>query len=93
VINKDFKAHSESELMIGVNDYQCRACNMCVLMCSFHHAKVFSLELSSIKVSINNTTGDVKWKVDSTCDLCKSEEDYMCIKYCSYSCLFIKDIK
>lgn len=84
---------NKDRVRIEVNQEQCRACCMCVLMCSFHFEKVFSRELSSIEVLVDNTTGNVEWKVNSSCDLCKGEENYLCVKYCPYNCLYIKEVK
>jgi len=65
----------------------CFGCRTCELACSSHHAKVFSSELSSIKVTRNNRTGSIGWYIDSTCDSCKGESQPLCVKYCAYGAL------
>lgn len=62
----------------------CYGCRACELACSYHHARVFSPEFSSIKVSKNNKTGDIAWLIDSTCDSCEGEEEPLCVKFCFY---------
>jgi anaerobic carbon-monoxide dehydrogenase iron sulfur subunit len=74
-------------LNIVNNPVACYGCGICELACSFHHQKVFSPALSSIKVLKNNRTGKVKWSIDTTCDSCKGQEQPLCIKYCVYGAL------
>jgi len=62
----------------------CYGCRTCELACSYHHAKVFSPELSSIKVQRDNRTGKITWSIDSTCDFCEGEEEPLCVKFCFY---------
>jgi len=67
---------------------KCYGCKTCEFACSFHQGKVFSPELSSIKVYRNNRTGVIKWSIDySTCDFCEGEETPLCVKYCPYGAL------
>ncbi len=63
---------------------RCRGCLSCVLACSFHHKKFFSLTYSSISVVRNNQNGIVRWAIDSTCDDCDGETEPLCQKYCAY---------
>ena len=65
----------------------CYGCRTCELVCSFHYERVFSPELSSIKVSRNNRDGEIKWSIDSTCDSCRGEAQPLCVKYCAYGAL------
>ena len=65
----------------------CYGCRVCELVCSFHHSGVFSPELSSIRVSRNNRTGEIGLSIDSTCDSCMGEEQPLCVKYCLYRAL------
>jgi len=65
----------------------CYGCRICELVCSFHHARVFSPELSSIRVSRNNRNGEIEWSIDSTCDSCKGEAKPLCVEYCAYGAL------
>ena len=78
-------------LKIIVNTKACYGCRTCELACSYHHKKVFSPELSSIKVLTNNRTGKITWSVDSTCDSCEGEERPLCMEYCFYQAL--KEVK
>lgn len=75
---------------IILDETKCRGCNTCMLACSFHHASVFSKELSSIKVSWDYPTGKVNWTVNDSCDLCEGEKDFLCLKYCPYDALSFK---
>ena len=67
----------------------CHGCRTCEMMCSFHHRRAFSPEWSSIHVVRNNATGCVGWSVDSTCELCASEDKVFCVDYCAYDALRI----
>ena len=66
---------------------KCYGCRTCELVCSFHHRRVFSPELSSISVHRNNRNGKIIWSVDSSCDSCKSEADPFCVEFCTYEAL------
>jgi Fe-S-cluster-containing dehydrogenase component len=68
---------------------QCRACQCCMLACSYHHRRAFSPAFSSIWVTRNNLTGIVEWSIDSTCDDCAGEPEQLCAKYCAYGVLTI----
>lgn len=70
----------------------CGGCRTCEIACSYHHKKVFSPSLSSIKVVdrpeepgfavsfyVANSNGHL------ACDLCGSEDEPLCLKYCSIS--------
>ena len=65
----------------------CYGCRTCELVCSFHHSRVFSPELSSMKVLTHMRTGEIKWTIDSTCDSCQGEAQPLCVKYCIYGAL------
>ncbi|MEN6327907.1 MAG: hypothetical protein ABFD18_17080 [Syntrophomonas sp.] len=74
--------------MIILDEKDCRSCCACMLACSFHHHSVFSKELSSIQVISEFTEDKINWTVDySSCDLCKGEENFLCVQYCLYDCL------
>ena len=76
------------EILKIVGDTEaCYGCRTCELVCSFHHGGVFSPELSSIRVSRNNRTGEVGLFIDSTCDFCKGEAQPLCLEYCLYGAL------
>ncbi len=65
----------------------CYGCRTCELACSFHHARVFSPELSSIKISRNNRTAKIELSIDSSCDSCQGEAQPLCVEYCLYGAL------
>ena len=69
------------------NAEACYGCRTCELVCSYHHEKMFSPERSSITVSLNNLTGEIGWRVDSTCDSCKDEPGPLCVTHCVYGAL------
>ena len=68
---------------------QCRGCKSCMLACSYHHRRDFSIAHSSISVTRNNQNGIVEWSVNSTCDDCAGESEPQCVKYCAYGVLTI----
>jgi carbon-monoxide dehydrogenase iron sulfur subunit len=74
-------------MKLVVNIGACCGCRTCELACSYHHKGFFSPELSSIKVSTNNRTGEIEWTIDSTCDSCKGEDSPLCVRYCTYQAL------
>ena len=69
------------------NVERCYGCRTCELACSFHHKRVFAPELSSIRITKSNRTGIIRWRMDSSCDLCLEEDQPLCVKYCSYGAL------
>jgi len=72
---------------------KCYGCRACELACSWHHHGVFSPALSDIQVSRNNRTGVIKLSIDnSSCDLCDAEEEPLCIKYCAYEALTLREV-
>ena len=89
VAREDHPCFSEGAeiLEIAINIKACFGCRTCELVCSFHHAGVFSPELSSIGVIRCNRTGKVEWSVDSTCDSCIGEVKPLCVNYCQYGAL------
>jgi len=82
------KSEGKGELLRIISDARaCYGCRTCELACSFHHGRVFSPELSSIKVFRNNQTGEISLSVDSSCDSCKGETQPLCVEYCVYGAL------
>ena len=73
------------------NAEACYGCRTCELACSFHHKRVFSPELSSVKVTRNHRNGEIGWSIDSTCDSCAGESHPLCVAYCIYGAL--KEVK
>ena len=74
-------------LKIETSVAACTGCRICELVCSFHQERVFSPELSSIRILRNNRTAAIELSIDSTCDLCVEENVPQCIKYCVYGAL------
>ncbi|MEN6327911.1 MAG: 4Fe-4S dicluster domain-containing protein [Syntrophomonas sp.] len=92
--NENIVALNDRELRgkIILDEKLCRGCHSCMLACSFHHHSVFSKELSSIKVVTGYKEDKINWAVDySSCDLCKGEENYLCVQHCSYESLSFAD--
>ncbi len=77
----------ELKVKITINTRACYGCRICELACSFHHQRLFSPELSSIRVLTCMRTGEISWSIDSTCDFCEGEEQPLCEKYCLYGSL------
>jgi len=71
----------------------CYGCKTCQLVCSFHHTKAFWPEKSSITVLRNPQNGNIKWRINATCDKCLGEVMPLCIKYCVYGALQISNKK
>ena len=69
-------------LKIVVDAEVCEGCRICELVCSFHHKKVFSPDLSSVKIFRNNRSGKIEWSIDSTCDSCENEAQPLCVEHC-----------
>jgi len=76
---------------IKFNLEKCYACRMCQLACSFHHTGHFWPEKSSIDQYRRPTQGTIVWKIDQTCDLCAQESQPLCVKYCKYDALHMKE--
>lgn len=79
---------------IIVNITKCTGCRACEMACSFHHAKKFSPTFSSIEVFRNEEKGlfkiEIYTKGPLACDLCKDENEPLCIKYCSAKALDLR---
>ena len=92
-IAKTGKRTLRGKTTIILDEKRCTGCHTCELICSFHHAQVFSHDLSSISVLVINRTGERKWSVDQrSCDLCKGEKIPLCVKYCPFNCLSIRGV-
>lgn len=80
---------------IVIHSDRCTGCRSCEMACSFHHTKKFSPSFSSIEVYRNEENGIFKLRIYTTkdtkervaCDLCKNEEEPLCIKYCTTKAL------
>ena len=68
------------EILIDSN--LCSGCRVCELACSFHHRGAFAPDDSSVQIVNDYLQGETQISVDSTCDLCKGEEQAVCVKYC-----------
>ena len=74
-------------MQVVMDTESCYGCRTCELACSFHHRRVFSPDLSSIRVARNNRTGKIEFSIDSSCDFCKGEARPLCVEYCFYGAL------
>ena len=79
--------------------YKCTGCRACEMACSFHHAKVFSRRLSSIKVSRNEKDRKIMIMIkklgeneSKPCDVCYNEKEPLCVKYCTKGALKVVDL-
>ncbi len=72
-------------------DDRCYACKTCELVCSFHHNKVFQPAKSSISVERDHLNGIWTWTLDDSCDNCENEEEPLCVKFCLYNAIIIKE--
>ncbi len=70
---------------LEIDEKKCTGCQACVLACSYHYSKTFSIENAScIEVFRNNKNGDIKVNIDrSCCDMCAQEEMPLCIQFCA----------
>ena len=70
---------------LEIDEKKCTGCQACVLACSYHSSKTFSIENAScIEVFRNNKNGDIKVNIDrSCCDMCAQEEMPLCIQFCA----------
>lgn len=73
------------QYIVKINQDRCTGCQACVLACSFHHSKIFSLsDRSSIKVFRSNQDGEIKIDYDQgSCDMCIDEEIPLCMQFCA----------
>jgi len=76
-----------------VNMCDCTGCRSCELACSYHFERVFSPEISAIKVVRDNDTGEIDLTINSRCDLCSGEDFPLCVKYCASEALKVYDGK
>jgi carbon-monoxide dehydrogenase iron sulfur subunit len=70
-----------------VDHSKCTACRMCQLTCSMHHNGVFSPELSRVRVTRNNRTGEIRVSLSAACDGCPGERPPACVRSCSFGAL------
>lgn len=69
----------------------CTGCKTCVIACSYHHQRVFSLDISSIEIKDLRHEGKfaiVFYKKGEdghlACDRCQGEKEPLCVKYCNF---------
>jgi len=76
---------------IVADSHICSGCRTCELACSHHRARIFSPEISSVRVSKNSATGEIVIQIRSTCDLCENEQAPLCVKFCAYDALKLEE--
>ncbi len=84
-------------MRIIVDHEKCTLCQLCVLACSFHHAKLFNMNRASIEVNAYGKERKIKIIINEqteeeklACDYCEGEREPLCIKYCIPKALNIK---
>ena len=73
-------------LTLNTNEIQtdsCTCCRACEVACSFHFIDSFSPTHSAIRVARDNSAGEVTITLRPTCDLCRGEEEPLCVSFCS----------
>ncbi len=80
---KNFKNGNPEEVLLFMETSRCTGCRSCELACSFHHAKVFNPEISSIKIYRDSNDAHIKYEFLDTCDLCQDEKIPACVAVCS----------
>lgn len=73
----------QARRFISVDLDNCTGCRACELACSWHHAREFNPEISSINVQRDDTNGEIQVTLLSTCDHCLSEDYPLCVKFCA----------
>lgn len=81
----------ENELKVVRNSERCYGCRACEIVCSYHHLRAFSPGGGSIRVDKDHGTGKIAWSIHSTCDFCTGEQSPLCVRYCSYEALSIRE--
>ena len=78
-----FKNGHPEEFLLYMETSRCTGCRSCELACSYHHAKVFNPNLSSIKIYRDSQDAHIEYSFLNTCDLCKTENIPACVAACS----------
>ncbi len=87
-IKKSYEKPERELLKMDIS--KCTGCRSCEIACSFHHHKNFGLINSSIKVFRDNKNGKIKYFFTNTCDLCKNEQNPLCVETCASHALYLK---
>lgn len=78
-------------MIIVRNPEACTRCNRCVMACSFHHTRKFSLNASSIEVGTSLSGSVPKPRINIhleeqgghlACDSCSGEDYPFCVRFC-----------
>ena len=76
---------------------KCTGCRLCEVVCAFHHKKVFSRKISSVRVKRIERRGEFEIIIYSVnkdghlaCDLCRGEKEPLCVRFCSTKALTIE---
>ena len=69
---------------------KCTACMICVMACSFHHARRFDRKISSIEVNHFTKEREIQVHIQreaegkrELCDECRGEEEPLSARYCA----------
>lgn len=71
----------KGKMKVHIDEEKCKPCGICELACSFHHAKKFLPEYSSIRVFLGER-GELVTSISSNCDGCKDEAMPLCVEFC-----------
>ena len=66
----------------------CTSCNMCAYICSIKKLGVINYRKAAIRIF--NKLPYPEIEILSNCDLCKSEEEPWCVKYCFPGALYME---
>ncbi len=82
--------------LIAFNE-KCTGCRLCEVVCAFHHKKVFSRKISSVRVKRIERKGEFEILIypenkdgHLACDLCSGEKEPLCVRFCSTKALTIE---
>ena len=87
-IKKSYERPERELLKMDIS--KCTGCRSCEIACTYHHYKKFGLAGSSIKIFRDNKNGEIEYFFINTCDLCKNEQNLLCVEACSSHALCLK---
>lgn len=84
------KEKSDFSYCIGVDESLCTGCMACVLACSYHFNKTFSLTLGAICVYRDLKEGTIEVSISSLCNKCPEHDIPLCMQFCAPEAIFFK---